>query len=348
MHAIDATILATCTCLSDVLPFTVSSLPYSLYCFFYSKVDATFQSDMTYTNLILWKDFFQFRYVSFQESLMILMNNNSDEWVLLPPIGPYISNTIQSFLELSVHFDPRPQFHRIPSSIISPSLANSSIIFDRRDHWDYVYNVENLINTNLWRRQKRQRLQKFFKLFNPTCWFVSQLTPTFCNELLKFHLNNSIKSNSSSLSAESKSLCEFYQQPNLNLTDNISGIAIFVPKNSQTNVTNSEILCPIIQHVTDEFLEDNLIVGYSLIEILEKPFNNDKMSVIHIEKGKKDLKYSGIFQGLCYIEAKILSQYFENVKYMNREQDLGLESLRISKTELNPSFMIEKVDIILK
>lgn len=71
---------------------------------------------------------------------------------------------------------------------------------------------------------------------------------------------------------------------------------------------------------------DGKIIGFSLGEIT--PSN---VGITHIEKG--DVNYDGIYPYLCNGFAK---RHFENVRYINRQEDMGLEGLRKSKRSYHP------------
>ena len=76
---------------------------------------------------------------------------------------------------------------------------------------------------------------------------------------------------------------------------------------------------------------DEIIVAFSLGEKL-----NDDLAVIHIEKA--DVAYSGVYS---FINKAFVDRYFNDVKIINREQDLGIAGLRKSKLSYHP-FKLEK------
>jgi len=76
---------------------------------------------------------------------------------------------------------------------------------------------------------------------------------------------------------------------------------------------------------------DEKIVAFSLGEKL-----NDDLAVIHIEKA--DVGYSGVYS---FINKTFVDRNFNDVKIINREQDLGIAGLRKSKLSYHP-FKLEK------
>ena len=74
------------------------------------------------------------------------------------------------------------------------------------------------------------------------------------------------------------------------------------------------------------------VVGYAAGVAL-----NDECMDEVIEKGRKDI--TGIYQLLCNEFALLCCRDY---KYINREEDLGIEGLRRAKTSYCPDHMIEK------
>lgn len=64
---------------------------------------------------------------------------------------------------------------------------------------------------------------------------------------------------------------------------------------------------------------------------------NPETAVIHIEKGNTDIHgiYTVINRDFCATE-------WDHVKYINRQEDLGIKGLRKSKLSYNPAFIVNK------
>lgn len=70
---------------------------------------------------------------------------------------------------------------------------------------------------------------------------------------------------------------------------------------------------------------------------------NEEMVEIHVEKANKKIR--GIYPAL--LKLTIESKY-KGFKYINREDDIGIEGLRIAKTQLHPIYKLEKYELISK
>ncbi len=80
---------------------------------------------------------------------------------------------------------------------------------------------------------------------------------------------------------------------------------------------------------------DGKVAAFTVGEVI-----NSDTADIHIEKADKNI--GGAYQGINYFYARSLP---ENVKYINREEDMGLEGLRRSKQSYYPAFMLKKYTV---
>ena len=78
------------------------------------------------------------------------------------------------------------------------------------------------------------------------------------------------------------------------------------------------------------------IIAYSLGEILSPDY-----AVIHIEKALND--YIGSYQAINHL---FVETEFENVKFINREDDFGDPGLREAKESYHPAMLLKKYEII--
>lgn len=85
------------------------------------------------------------------------------------------------------------------------------------------------------------------------------------------------------------------------------------------------------------YVDDNL-VGYTVGEELTK-----NTALVHIEKA--DIEYNGAFAIINNEFAKVLCKKY---KYINREEDMGIEGLRKAKESYKPEFLTEKYRVIMK
>ena len=70
---------------------------------------------------------------------------------------------------------------------------------------------------------------------------------------------------------------------------------------------------------------------------------NNNTFCVHIEKA--DTRYSGIYAGINNCFAKDAAVGY---KYINREEDLGIEGLRKAKQSYHPAFLLKKYTVTFK
>lgn len=104
-------------------------------------------------------------------------------------------------------------------------------------------------------------------------------------------------------------------------------------------------MCMEIDAIKDIFVElqylnlesiavyvEGKLAGFSVGERV-----NDKLAVIHIERG--ELEYKGVYS---FINRKFLMEYFSDTEYVNRQEDTGNEGLRKAKESYHPAEMVKK------
>jgi len=92
----------------------------------------------------------------------------------------------------------------------------------------------------------------------------------------------------------------------------------------------------LLDYTGGAILIDGIVQAFSLGE----PLNGDT-AVIHIEKANPAI--SGLYAAINQL---FLRNSWADMKYVNREQDLGIEGLRIAKESYHPDHMINKYTLI--
>ncbi len=80
---------------------------------------------------------------------------------------------------------------------------------------------------------------------------------------------------------------------------------------------------------------DNKLEAFTIGEKI-----NEDTALIHIEKANSNIR--GLYQ---YINQQFLLNEFPNIKYVNREEDLGVEGLRKAKISYHQYEFVEKYSI---
>ena len=84
-----------------------------------------------------------------------------------------------------------------------------------------------------------------------------------------------------------------------------------------------------------------LFVGGALEAFSLGQQHGEDMAVIHIEKADPNLQGS-----FPLINREFVRSEWTHLKYINREEDMGIEGLRRAKMSYNPAFLLEKYDCV--
>ncbi len=273
-------------------------------------------SELTFTNLFMWCDYYKMKFIEWQNHLLIYsidyfkkwkkaMSNNEDATFFLPPIGPSPEKII---LDLFNSKNPI-EIHRVPGTITNKIKEEATInhlnlnFFEDRNNWDYIYDIESLITLpgNKF-RQKRRWLNIFFEKYD---FEFQKITEDEIDKTLQLQI-------------------EWW--------DANEG------RSSEDLMDEQKAIITALKHFTELDFKgglicvDNKCVAYTLGEMLNK-----ETLVIHIEKAH--IEYEGSYQAVNNL---FLKEFGKDAKFVNREQDLGMPGLRKAKEAYKPIQMIEK------
>ena len=266
-------------------------------------------SDYTFLNLWGWAEVHGL-YWAWSDNLVWIKQTVPDE-VFWAPIGSWAG--IDWPMCFDDYFDEQIEFSRIPEDLLQLWKANIGhriIAEDARDHWDYLYAADSLIELKGRRfHKKRNLLNQFKKKYD------FQFVP-FGEEMIHTALAMQDDwctwrdcESSEALSAENRAISRV-----LHSWEKLYG------------VTGGAIII------------GQKMAAYTIAEKL-----SEDTIVIHFEKG--NAAYKGVYQA---INQMFLEHTGDNLKTVNREQDLGDVGLRKAKLSYNPSDFIKKYRVVLK
>jgi hypothetical protein len=274
-------------------------------------------SEFTFTNLFMWRNYYNFLFLEYKEHLILFSNDylknrrkpinsdSNDYLYFFPPIGPSPDKIIIELFENLGNIE----VHRIPDDICEKLTENEEfnrlnlICLEDRNNWDYVYSKEEILNLagNKY-RQNRRWLQKFLSNYNYDFKLLTESLVEKCKELQLEWCIMRACTEDESLEAEQKAIYE--------ALDNFSTLGF-----------NGGLVCV-----------DDKCAAYTFGEML-----NEKTIVIHIEKAH--MEYEGSYQA---INNFFLKNCCVDAIYVNREQDLGIDGLRRAKESYKPIKMVKK------
>ncbi|MBF0527920.1 MAG: DUF2156 domain-containing protein [Deltaproteobacteria bacterium] len=276
----------------------------------YLRRDPPRISELTFTNLFMWRHYYRPVWRVVDESLVIICTPFDAPAFSLAPIGPGDKTRALEFLfDHQLETGSPTRLSRVEREFIERwiDLQRYRVEADPNQS-DYVYLTEDLINlSGRHLHQKRNHLNYFLKNYSCDCLELDEGLVTQVLEMQEEWCLRRDCQGDSRLAGENEAIIEALQYFK---ELNFRGLAVLI---------------------------DNKIEAFTLGEPL-----NPETVVIHAEKANPEIRglYSFVNQYFC--------QYFwSGYKYINREQDLGVEGLRQAKKSYHPYYMMEKFNIFL-
>jgi hypothetical protein len=268
-------------------------------------------SELTFTNLFIWRDHYGYQWSLDGDWLLILGNSpGAGRWAL-PPVGPparvEVSRKLLEWLQENGEKDPR--FERADKRLVSelagvPGFAAEAV----RDQFDYVYQTSDLIHLAGGEYHAKRNYINTFKRS-----YAYSYEP-----MREEHLAGCL--------GLAESWCRMRRcNEDLNLMGEWEAV-----REALKNFSALELQGGVI-------FVDGRVEALTLGEKL-----NEETAVIHLEKANPEIRglYAVINQQFC-------ENAWADVPFINREQDLGEPGLRTAKLSYHPHHLVEKFRIRL-
>jgi len=269
-------------------------------------------SELTFTNLFIWRNHYNFLWSLYEDWLIVLGSDPNGEPYVLTPIGPPNRHAVVVKLLNWLHEARgvhRAAIERADQRLVAELQGNPDFVIEPlRDHFDYVYRTEDLIQLQGGNyRAKRNHINYFLRSYGFTYEPLNGVHKNACLDLMDVWCDVRRCEDDLSLSSEWEAIREALA--------NFEGL----------NVAGAVILI------------HGKVEAFTIGELLNK-----ESVVVHIEKANMDIRglYAMINQQFC-------EKQWQNVPWVNREQDLGEPGLREAKLSYNPDHFVEKFRIRL-
>ena len=276
----------------------------------YLLLDGDVMTDRSFSALYIWQDFYRTR-KCVKDGMLYLTTGTGTRGVMsyMVPLGA--GNLGQALGEIAEHAKTHGEKYVITSITPAKKEQIEAICPDRftffsdRDYFDYIYSPEDL--TSLVGKKfhsKRNFINRFKNLYNGR-WAYTEL----------------------GTERDGEEICAFLDHWNEQKSENADDYA-------------KEIAA--ITRGLYEFSELGLLGGVLRLDgsiiafTMASPMNADTMDVM-IEKA--DQSIDGAYQ---MINNQFAIHNFSGFKYINREEDLGIEGLRKAKLSYHPVFLSER------
>lgn len=284
-----------------------------------AKIDAclsdnTVQAcDFCFTNMFAWNAKFETQYDISDKTLFLRFKETDDKWCYMMPIGPMPEKDAIGLLKADAaacNYDFRI---RVVTANMWKTLdrlfPNEFVYYHERDNDEYIYLSEKLINLSGKKLQSKRNHINRFKKDNPH-WEYSPLL------------------NSSDLEA-----C-------LNMLELWDEQKIDADKSLRYDYIATKLM---LEHF--DYLElkgaairvNGKIVAFTIGEQLTQD-----TFVVHVEKAFGDMNGAYTIVNQQFIEHEA-----SGFKYINREEDMGIESLRKAKLSYQPDILLEEGLVLL-
>jgi uncharacterized protein len=270
-------------------------------------------SELTFTNLFIWRGHYGFQWSVYDRWLLVIGANSENGVQALPPIGPPSRGDITRMLLEWMRDEKKiadPRIDRADNRLISELEGMPELISEPvRDHYDYVYRTEDLIQlTGKSYRAKRNHLN-----------YLNRTYRIVYEPMRESHLEACL--------GLAGTWCDVRRcKEDLNLVGEWDAI-----REALGNFGSLELDGAVI-------LIDGRVEAFTLGELL-----NPDTAVVHIEKANTEIRglYTVVNQQFC-------EKRWKDVPFINREQDLGEPGLRTAKLSYNPERLVEKYRIRLR
>lgn len=275
--------------------------------------------EYSFSTLFMWKEFNNIEYDILNNIFIIKKYDNNNGDFFMEPLGDIddsdLINLINHLELIRKEEERKWLFGDISIGFLNrlKGIYKEDLIFEEEiNNFDYVYDFNDLINLSGRKfRKKRNKYNQFIKNYN------------YKTEFFKSFLDNK----------EKKECLEFLDK--WYLENKQKDDEFLAEINGTRNLINNleELDLDLIK-----LYVDNKLIGISIGERF-----NDSTYIVHVEKCLKE--FNGAY---AFINNALLKNSFLDLKYVNREEDLGVLGLRKSKMSYNPKFLERKYLVKIK
>ncbi|EQK45294.1 DUF2156 domain-containing protein [Paraclostridium bifermentans] len=270
-----------------------------------------------FTTLYMWRHVYKTSYYANDDFALIVGEYEGDRFSVLPLAKKdKIHEALEFMVNYFKHEDHQIYLRAVTKEVvelIQKDYPGKFKYIEERDYFDYVYDAEALRTLKGRKNQKkRNHLNYFLKEYEGRFEYKKLGKKEFddCIELLKAWASNKAEQG--------------------DVDDGIDDEFIGIKK----IFDNYDVLEDEVK-VAGVYI-DNKLEAFTIGEYI-----NDDMALIHIEKANPEIR--GLYQ---YINQQFLVHEFENVEFVNREEDLGIEGLRKAKLSYHPCKFVEKYTVM--
>ncbi len=289
---------------------TLEDIPKIKGYFAYSK---TGTCDDTVGGTFMWRDVFQTEYACFGENLILKAKYFDSSTVFSYPLGKDAESCLDGIYSYCRQNGCECKFVFVAEENVK-KLQNKFVAdaLPEYDWFDYVYNISDIATFN-GRKYNGQRNHKNAFLKQNPCGRFEKITDENVRDAIEFYKTSELYRRQGDRLFEEEKIKTVEVLENLDLYGFEGGI-----------LYGNEGVC-----------------GFSAGEV--------KDGILHVHVEKADSKKRGAYQTTVSEFARYISSvYGDEVKLVNRQEDMGIEGLRISKLSYHPCTTLNKYTVTVK
>lgn len=268
--------------------------------------------DFSLGGVVMWADYFRYEYAIFQDTLFMkgVSEIDSSELAFSLPLGTLpLEEAVEVLRVYCRQVDKQLVLSAVPEEAMKELSARYSCTVCKLQDWtDYLYDAALLSTlTGSLYHKKRNHVSKFRRLYPDAVY--ERIDQTNIDEVLAFF--------------------RYYKQQYDKLSplfQNEMEMTAYVLRNF-----------PIFGFIGAVLKVNGATIGFTIGEII-----GDTLYV-HIEKADKT--YDGVYETLNMSFAGDVLEHYPEVKYINREEDVGDEGLRKAKLSYHPIGLLHKYNL---
>ena len=278
-------------------------------------IDGMFNnSESSFSTMYMWQHYTDVKYYIDNNVLYSIFVNKNGELSSFMPYGKnrnsieVVDKIGQMYQELNSTLKINLCTEDFVDFLLKTNKYNIDVT-ECRNSFDYVYKTEDLINLSGRRyHSKKNHINSFKKKYEYDYCVYDESLKEKCLDFCKSVLKQHYLTDSKGFETEYLSISKTFD-----------------------HIDEMKLKCGLL-------MLDDRVIALSVGERLNKDY-----ALIHIEKA--DYEYRGAYS---VINNLFLKNEFNDTKFVNREEDMGIEGLRIAKESYHPCEMIKKYNVVFK
>ena len=265
--------------------------------------------DRTFANVFLWAKHYNVEFAEYKRTLLFRDNSAGYGFSFPAGVDEDVRNVIPELVNQAKEDGERFCLYGITKEHMEKLemwFPKEFVCEYNRDEADYVYETEKLATLSGKKlHSKRNHINKFRQVHAGN-WSYETLSGKNLEECFQMALR-----------WRNENGCEEDEEKNAEMCVTLNSLRLF----EELGLTGGVLSV------------DGEIVAFTIGEAV-----NDDTFVVHIEKAYAEVEGSYTMINQQFVEHELLGKY----RYVNREDDVGLEGLRKAKLSYKPVFLVEK------